>query len=145
MDKIEKIRNPYLTEDEKMDIIADAIEEGGGGGGDSSFVPIDVTINDIQSGIGIDVTADKTPAEVYALAKDGKNLAVRLSIEEAFGDFAAGVYIIPLLFSGPMNLIAATVIGIDMESYYTYGQGIYSGGEYHGKIYVTPISQQEEK
>lgn len=39
-DNISKIRNEILTEDEKMEIIADYLENGGGGGGGSSKLRI---------------------------------------------------------------------------------------------------------
>lgn len=133
MDQIEKIRNPYLTEDEKMDIIADALEQGDG----RKFVPINVTLNPEQSGTAVDVIADKQIDEVKAIIDAGGQSIVRLSIDQDFEGFAKGVYEIPLVYVGDNELIASTVIGIDYETYYVYSQ---SSGTYNAKIAIAPTN-----
>lgn len=77
MEKIEKIRNPYLTEDEKMDIIADAIEEGGGGGGASGFETLELVINPDNNTI----STTKTVREIIALYTSGKCFASSLALD----------------------------------------------------------------
>ncbi len=77
MDKIEKIRNPYLTEDEKMDIIADVIEEGGGGGGASGFETLELVINPDNNTI----ETTKTVREIIALYTSGKCFASSLALD----------------------------------------------------------------
>lgn len=81
----------------------------------------------------IAVVADKTVAQIKALADAGKALRVRLEVPQQVGDFAPGVYEIPMVYVSDTNVLASTVIGPEFESYYLYMQTAQSTD---GVIYV---------
>lgn len=117
---IDKIRNEALTEDEKMEIIADYLENGGGGGGGGAPAPVLLfvkSIDDLEKVSGssiyrdvqrtqpvtnselrqivcnVDMNNATAPREVWIMPVDSTDTVAKV-ITGYYDDMASGFFII---------------------------------------------------